>query len=119
MTDLQRSIHYHDGFVELFLVGEIYESPVWQMAPSLRASHTLTTFVMIRDSRRFCWCSCGLSCVPISVQGPKRQDSVQRIPLFAIWKLLSDFVAYGGVIGEVVRVAQLLVALATRVLSQF
>jgi hypothetical protein len=26
------------------------------------AGPSLTTFVMIRDSNRLCWCSCGLSC---------------------------------------------------------
>ena len=29
-----------------------------------------TTLVMMRDSKRFCWCSCGLSCINIRMTTP-------------------------------------------------
>jgi len=50
-TDLKTLIQEHNRFIELFLRG------MSDMFRSDEGLKLLTTFVMIRESSRFCWCS--------------------------------------------------------------
>lgn len=56
-TNLEALVHNNDGLVEFFLYFISYLPSTGSERSDLH-----TTLVMMRDSRRFCWCSCGLSC---------------------------------------------------------
>jgi hypothetical protein len=57
---LEALVHHDDGLIKFLLQNcEVWGS--WLVVGLEYEIDPLTTLVMIRDKRRFCWCSCGLS----------------------------------------------------------
>lgn len=63
MWYLEALIQNHDSLVQLLLEAHVSADIEYEYL----VEHT--TFVMMRDSRRLCWCSCGLSYSAVSITG--------------------------------------------------